>query len=154
MKEMGKYKIALFVDCPNMMRGYLFELSDIEEATKGYGIIILKNAYIKVNPIKPEKSTRLADTACKKGFKVIIRPYDIDVKMGMDAADVIKERDDIDLIAMATSDSGFRDVIDLANERGKDTLVLYADECKYLLNAYRYGMNMREYIKRKSEGHG
>lgn len=152
MKEMGKYSVALFVDSPNMMRReYEFGLRELVEVTKEYGKIFLKKIYF-THTVRDERP-KLVEAAVMNGFEPIFSGLgDVDTRLVCDAKGVLDKRDDIDLIAMATSDSDVLPIIYAANDMGKNTLVLFGESCPALQNASRYSRDMKKYMERKRKG--
>lgn len=152
MGTKGNYKIALLIDSPNIVRReYEFGLGDIVEAVEEYGDIILRKIYFTVS-VRNEKP-KLVEAAAKLGFECILgTPHDVDVSLGVDAGGIITAMDYIDyidLIALATSDTDFLPVINKTKNHGKETLVLYAENCIHLQRASTYSVDMKEYVKNK-----
>jgi len=145
MKCMGKYLVALFVDGPNMMRKeYEFGLDHFEKVAAEYGEIRLRRIYF--NPQVRGHRPALVEAAYHHGFQPFLGFRDVDTIMTAHAVETILTRDE-DLIALATSDADFVPVLHMANERGKDTLVLLSDNCSALQKAATYSRNMQEFVR-------
>ncbi|MAG22256.1 MAG: TIGR00288 family protein [Candidatus Diapherotrites archaeon] len=121
-KRMEK-NIAVFVDGPNILRKELG--IDLEEVKS----VLQKNGNIKIAKVFLNQfaSNKLVEAVVNQGFEAIITVGDIDVAMAVEATESCFNKS-IQAIAFVTRDSDFLPVIVRAKSRGKETIVVLAEE--------------------------
>ena len=111
--------VALFVDGPNVLRmEFDVDLADLRNAAADKGPLRLCRLYLNDNA-----SSGLIQAGEANGFDVRVTSGDVDVKMAVDATAAIFTAD-IDLLAIASRDTDFKPVVELANEAGIETLAI------------------------------
>ena len=123
VKPKKEKNIAVFVDGPNILRKELgIELGDIKS-------VVQKNGNIKIAKVFLNQfaSNKLVEAVVNQGFESIITVGDIDVAMSVDATEACFNKS-IHAIAFVTRDSDFLPVIVRAKARGKETIVVLAEE--------------------------
>ncbi len=115
-------RIGVLVDGPNMLRKeFKINLREIREILSEYGDI--KIAKVFLNQYASEK---LVEAIENQGFEPIITSGDVDVRMAVEAMDIIYN-DSIDVIALVTRDADFKAVLMKAMEMGKETIIIGAE---------------------------
>jgi uncharacterized protein (TIGR00288 family) len=112
-------KVALLVDGPNMLRKeFGLNLDVVKE-------MIDKNGKIKVGKVflNQYASDKLIEAIVNQGFSPIIVAGDIDVQMAVEAFEAI-HNPNIDVIALMTRNTDFLPLINIAKEKGKETMVI------------------------------
>ncbi len=115
-------KIGVLVDGPNMLRKeFNFHLNEIREMLLEYGDI--KIAKVFLNQYAGDK---LVEAIENQGFEPIITSGDVDVRMAVEAMEIIYN-DSIDVLALVTRDADFKAVLKKAMEAGKETIIIGAE---------------------------
>ncbi len=123
VKKRAEKNIAVFVDGPNILRKELnINLGDIKKVLQKQGS--LKIARVFLNQFA---SNKLVEAVVNQGFQSIITVGDIDVAMSVEATEACFNKS-IHAIAFVTRDSDFLPVIVKAKARGKETIVVLAEE--------------------------
>lgn len=123
VKKRAEKNIAVFVDGPNILRKELnIDLEDIKKVLQKQGS--LKIAKVFLNQFA---SNKLVEAVVNQGFQSIITVGDIDVAMSVDATEACFNKN-IQTIAFVTRDSDFLPAIVKAKARGKETIVVLAEE--------------------------
>ena len=123
VKKRKEKNLAVFVDGPNILRRELgIDLEDIKRTLQRYGN--LKIAKVFLNQFA---SNKLVEAVVNQGFESIITVGDIDVAMAVDATESCFNNN-IHTIAFVTRDSDFLPVIIRAKGKGKETIVVLAEE--------------------------
>lgn len=119
----SRSKEVLLVDGPNVLREeFSVDLSTLEEAVfSGKGTTFLR-LYLDEHA-----SPGLVRAAEANGFEVIVTSGDVDVKLAVDAAELIAD-DRVDTLAIASRDADFKPVFDLAGRAGVRTIALSPGE--------------------------
>jgi len=119
LREDGEKRVALFVDGPNVLRDeFDVDLDDVREAAEDAGRLVATRLYLDEHA-----TPGLIQAAEARGFEVVVTSGDVDVKLAVDAtAFVASQRADV--LAIASRDTDFKPVVELANERGARTLVI------------------------------
>jgi len=112
-------RIGVLVDGPNILRKeFGINLNEIREILSEYGSV--KIARVFLNQYATEK---LVEAVENQGFEPIITSGDVDVRMAVDAMEIIYN-DAIDTIALVTRDADFKAVLKKAMEMGKETIII------------------------------
>ena len=123
VKKRGEKNLAVFIDGPNILRKELnINLDDIKKTVQKFGN--LKVAKVFLNQFA---SNKLVEAVVNQGFESIITVGDIDVAMAVDATETCFNKS-INSIIFVTRDSDFLPVIVKAKARGKETIVVLAEE--------------------------
>ncbi|WP_457549995.1 TIGR00288 family NYN domain-containing protein [Archaeoglobus sp.] len=121
-KQESRKRIAVLVDGPNMLRKeFNLNLSEIRDILKEYGDI--KVAKVFLNQYATDK---LVEAVENQGFEPVITSGDVDVRMAVEAMDLIYN-DLIDVLALVTRDADFKAVLKKAMEMGKETIIIGAE---------------------------
>ncbi len=121
-KQESRKRIAVLVDGPNMLRKeFNLNLSEIREILSEYGDI--KVAKVFLNQYATDK---LVEAVENQGFEPVITSGDVDVRMAVEAMDLIYN-DLIDVLALVTRDADFKAVLKKAMEMGKETIIIGAE---------------------------
>lgn len=118
-----RVRVGLFVDGPNVLRSeFDVDLSDVREVAAERGHLVVTRLYLDEHA-----SPGLIQAAEANGFEVITTSGDVDVKLAVDAAALVAERD-IDLLAIASRDTDFKPVVEAAARRGVETFAIAPGE--------------------------
>lgn len=116
-------QVALFVDGPNVLReNFSIDLNDVRDVARNRGRLTVSRLYLDERA--PGKLVQAAEA---RGFEVIVTSGDVDVRMAVEATELILEKD-IDLLVIASRDTDFKPVLELARERGIATIALAPGE--------------------------
>ncbi|MDD4281731.1 MAG: TIGR00288 family NYN domain-containing protein [Candidatus Methanofastidiosa archaeon] len=142
-------RIGLLVDGPNILRKeFSIDLEDIRRILDDLGDIRIAKVFLN-----QFASQGLIEAISNQGFDVVIVTGDTDVRLGVEAMDIIY-LDNINTIALATRDADFLPVLIKAKEHGKETIVIGAEPgfSVALQNAADYVIKMGgEEVKQDSE---
>ncbi|MGD2248105.1 MAG: TIGR00288 family NYN domain-containing protein [Candidatus Methanofastidiosia archaeon] len=121
-KRKGDHMIGLIIDGPNILRKeFGINLDDVKAILENIGDIrigkVLLNQYA---------SQGLIEAIANQGFDPIVVAGDIDVRMGIEAMEIIYN-DNVDTVALATRDTDFLPILVKAKEYGRDTIVIGAE---------------------------
>ena len=112
-------RVALFVDGPNVLRSeFDTDLDEVRAAAAATGRPVLTRVYLDENA-----SSGLIQAAEAHGFEVRITSGDVDVKLAVDAAALVADGG-CDVLAIASRDTDFKPVLELAARRGLRTLAV------------------------------
>jgi len=115
-------KVALLVDGPNMLRKeFGLNLDEVKEMIDEYGKIKVGKVFLN-----QYASDKLIEAIVNQGFSPIIVAGDIDVQMAVEAFEAI-HNPNIDVIALMTRNTDFLPLINIAKEKGKETMVIGAE---------------------------
>jgi len=115
----GRDGVGLFVDGPNMLRDeFDVDLDDIRIAAEETGRLALTRLYVDEHA-----TPGLIQAAEARGFEVIVTSGDVDVKLAVDAARFAVEGRG-DTLAIASRDTDFKPVLEVANDCGLRTLAI------------------------------
>lgn len=111
--------VGLFVDGPNMLRDeFDVDLDDIRVAAAKTGRLATTRLYVDEHA-----TPGLIQAAEARGFEVIVTSGDVDVKLAVDAARFAVEGR-ADTLAIASRDTDFKPVLEVANSCGLRTLAI------------------------------
>ena len=117
--EEGFDGVGLFVDGPNVLRDeFDVDLDDLREAAAEAGRLATTRLYVDEHA-----TPGLIQAAEARGFEVIVTSGDVDVKLAVDAARFAVEGRG-DTIAIASRDTDFKPVLEVANNYGLRTLAI------------------------------
>ncbi|MEF8881118.1 MAG: NYN domain-containing protein [Halapricum sp.] len=116
-------RVALFVDGPNVLRGeFDIDLDDVRAAATDHGRLVTTRLYLDEHA-----TPGLIQAAEARGFEVITTSGDVDVKLAVDATAVTADAD-ADVLAIASRDTDFKPVLEVAARRGLRTLAIAPGE--------------------------
>ncbi|KTG08481.1 NYN domain-containing protein [Haloprofundus marisrubri] len=111
--------VALFVDGPNILRDeFDVDLDDIRDAAEAAGRLVTTRLYLDEHA-----TPGLIQAAEARGFEVVVTSGDVDVKLAVDATRFVVE-DSAGTLAVASRDTDFKPVLEMANARGMRTLAI------------------------------
>lgn len=121
-RRTDRKKVGLLIDGPNMLRKeFNINLHEIREIINEYGDI--KVARVFLNQYAGDK---LVEAIENQGFEPIITSGDVDVRMAVEAMELIYN-ESIDALALVTRDADFKAVLKKAMEMGKETIIIGAE---------------------------
>jgi uncharacterized protein (TIGR00288 family) len=116
-------RVGLFVDGPNVLRSeFDVDLADVREAAAGEGRLAVTRLYLDEHA-----SSGLIQAAEANGFEVVTTSGDVDVKLAVDATAAVADGD-IDVLAVASRDTDFKPVVEVAARRGVRTFAIAPGE--------------------------
>ncbi|WP_336036705.1 NYN domain-containing protein [Halobacterium yunchengense] len=119
----GSDGVALFVDGPNVLRGeFDVDLDDLREQAEAYGRLGVTRLYVDEHAT-PE----LMQAAEARGFEVRVTSGDVDVKLAVDATELVVEGG-VSVLAVASRDTDFKPLLEVAGRRGVRTLAIAPGE--------------------------
>ena len=138
----GTGRLGLFVDGPNVLRSeFDVDLDDIRTASREIGHPAITRLYLDEHA-----TPGLIQAAEARGYEVIITSGDVDVKLAIDAAESIAS-ETIDILAIASRDTDFKPLIELASRRGIETVVItpgYHGRSDAIVNAAHRIINLED----------
>jgi uncharacterized protein (TIGR00288 family) len=115
----GASRVGLFVDGPNVLRDeFDVDLDDVRAAATAAGRLAVTRLYLDENA-----PSGLVKAAEAHGYEVVVTSGDVDVKLAVDAAELVTDGA-IDTLAVASRDTDFKPVLELAARRGVRTLAI------------------------------
>ncbi|MFB6137147.1 MAG: NYN domain-containing protein [Halobacteriaceae archaeon] len=115
----GQPRVALFVDGPNVLRAeFDVDLDDVRAAAAARGRLAVARLYLDEHA-----TPGLVQAAEARGFEVRTTSGDVDVALAVAAAAVVADGD-CDVLAVASRDTDFKPVLELAARRGVETLAI------------------------------
>jgi len=116
-------RVALFVDGPNVLRDeFDVDLADVREAAAAAGRLGVARLYLDEHA-----TPGLVQAAEARGFEVVVTSGDVDVKLGIDATEVVLSGS-VDTVAIASRDTDFKPVFEKAGTVGARTLAIAPGE--------------------------
>jgi uncharacterized protein (TIGR00288 family) len=112
-------RVGLFVDGPNVLREeFDVDLDDVREAALTEGRLVTTRLYVDEHA-----TPGLVQAAEARGYEVVVTSGDVDVKLAVDAAEfVVAGR--LDTLAVASRDTDFKPVLELAGRYGCRTFAI------------------------------
>lgn len=118
-RDRGPDRVAVLVDGPNVLRDeFDVDLAAVREAAEAHGQLAVTRCYLD-----DRASSGLIQAAEARGFEVRITSGDVDVKLAVDGAAIVCDGD-ADVLAIASRDTDFKPLVELATERGLRTLAI------------------------------
>jgi len=118
----GDGGVALFVDGPNVLREeFDVDLDDVRETAAAAGRLAVTRLYVDEHAT-PE----LMQAAEARGYDVRVTSGDVDVKLAVDATELVVGG--VDVLAVASRDTDFKPVLETAARRGVRTLAIAPGE--------------------------
>jgi len=115
--------VALFVDGPNVLREeFDVDLDDVRIAAEAEGQLVTTRLYLDEHA-----TPGLIQAAEARGFEVVVTSGDVDVKLAVDAARFAAEGR-MSTLAIASRDTDFKPVVEIANSYGIRTLAIAPGE--------------------------
>lgn len=115
----GPDRVALLVDGPNVLRDeFEIDLDDVREAAADRGQLVVTRCYLD-----DRASSGLVQAAESRGFEVRVTSGDVDVKLAVDGAELVCD-DTADVLVVASRDTDFKPLIELAATRGVTTIAI------------------------------
>ncbi|MEW6009966.1 MAG: TIGR00288 family protein [Methanobacterium sp.] len=121
-KKSGGKNVGLLVDGPNMLRKeFNLDLETVKD-------LISENGNIKVGKVLLNQyaSDKLIEAIVNQGFSPLIVAGDIDVQLAVEAFELIYNPH-IDIIALMTRNADFLPLLNIAKEKGKETILVGAE---------------------------
>ena len=116
-------RVGLFVDGPNTLRDeFDVDFNDIRMAGETAGELAVTRLYLDEHA-----SPGLIMAAEANGFEVIVTSGDVDVKLAIDATELVVE-EAIDTLAIVSRDTDFKPVLEKAAKRGIKTIAIAPGE--------------------------
>jgi uncharacterized protein (TIGR00288 family) len=117
-KEVGRRKIGLLVDGPNILRKeFDVNLEEIRDVLKDYGNIKIGRVFLN-----QYASDKLVEAIENHGLEPIICSSDVDVRLAVEGMELVFNPH-IDTLAIVTRDADFKPLLNKANEHGKETII-------------------------------
>jgi uncharacterized protein (TIGR00288 family) len=112
-------RVGLFVDGPNVLREeFDVDLDDVRAAAAAAGRPAVARLYLD-----ERASSGLVRAAEARGYEVVVTSGDVDVRLAVDASEFVVDGR-IDTLAIASRDTDFKPVLELAARRGVRTLAI------------------------------
>ena len=112
-------RVGLFVDGPNVLREeFDVDLDDVRAAAAAAGRPAVVRLYLD-----ERASSGLVKAAEARGYEVVVTSGDVDVRLAVDATEFVVDGA-IDTLAVASRDTDFKPVLELAARRGVGTLAI------------------------------
>lgn len=112
-------RVGLLVDGPNVLREeFDVDLDDVRAAGIEEGTLVATRLYLDEHA-----TPGLIQAAEARGFEVVITSGDVDVRLAIDATELVYT-DAIDTLAVVSRDTDFKPVLEKAATRGIDTLAV------------------------------
>jgi uncharacterized protein (TIGR00288 family) len=119
----GADRVALLVDGPNVLREeFDVDLDEVRAVAAEHGRVTVARCYLD-----DRASSGLVQAAEARGFAVRLTSGDVDVKLAVDGAALVCDGA-VDVLAVASRDTDFKPLVELANERGLQTVAIAPGE--------------------------
>ncbi|QSG05692.1 NYN domain-containing protein [Halapricum desulfuricans] len=112
-------RVALLVDGPNVFRDeFDVDLDELRAVASQRGRLVTTRLYLDEHA-----TPGLIQAAEARGFEVVTTSGDVDVKLAVDAA-ALAASGDADVLAIASRDTDFKPVLELAAREGLRTVAI------------------------------
>ncbi len=112
-------RVGLLVDGPNVLREeFDVDLDDVRAVGVDSGTLVATRLYLDEHA-----TPGLIQAAEARGFEVIITSGDVDVKLAIDATELVYT-DAIDTLAIVSRDTDFKPVLEKAAKHGLHTVAI------------------------------
>lgn len=112
-------RVGLLVDGPNVLRDeFDVDLDDVRAVGDGAGTLVATRLYLDEHA-----TPGLIQAAEARGFEVIITSGDVDVKLAIDATELVYT-DAIDTLVIVSRDTDFKPVLEKAAKQGIHTVAV------------------------------
>ncbi|PSP85058.1 NYN domain-containing protein [Halobacteriales archaeon QS_1_68_17] len=119
----GADRVGLFVDGPNVLRSeFDVDLDDVRAAAADQGTLAAARLYLDEHA-----TPGLIQAAEARGFDVVVTSGDVDVKLAVEATELLVDGD-IDVLVIASRDTDFKPVVEAAARRGMETVAIAPGE--------------------------
>ncbi|MFB6143242.1 MAG: NYN domain-containing protein [Halorientalis sp.] len=116
-------RVGLYVDGPNVLRSeFDVDLADVRAVAGSRGRLVVTRLYLDEHA-----SPGLVQAAEANGFEVVTTSGDVDVRLAVDAAASVAAGD-LDVVAVASRDTDFKPVLEVAARRGVETFAIAPGE--------------------------
>jgi uncharacterized protein (TIGR00288 family) len=121
--ESTRSGVALLVDGPNVLREeFDTDLDQVREVAAGWGPLAVTRLYVDEHAT-PE----LMQAAEARGYEVRVTSGDVDVKLAVDATELVLE-EPMDTLVVASRDTDFKPMLEKAARAGVETVALAPGE--------------------------
>jgi len=119
----GAARVGLFVDGPNVLREeFDVDLDEVRTVAESYGPLAVTRLYLD-----EQASPGLIQAGEARGFEVVTTSGDVDVRLAVDATEAVAS-DRIDVVVVASRDTDFKPVLELAARNAVRTVALAPGE--------------------------
>jgi uncharacterized protein (TIGR00288 family) len=116
-------RVGLFVDGPNVLREeFDVDLDEVRTVAESYGALATTRLYLD-----ERASPGLIQAGEARGFEVVTTSGDVDVRLAVDATEAVAS-DRIDVLVVASRDTDFKPVLEVAARNGVRTVALAPGE--------------------------
>lgn len=116
-------RVAVLVDGPNVLRGeFDVDLDDVRAVAEAAGRIDVSRVYLDEHA-----TPGLVQAAEARGFEVVVTSGDVDVKLAIDGTALVLSGD-LDVLAVASRDTDFKPLLELAAANGIRTMAIAPGE--------------------------
>ncbi len=116
-------RVAVLVDGPNVLRGeFDVDLDDVRATAAEAGRLVATRVYLDEHA-----TPGLVQAAEARGFEVVVTSGDVDVKLAIDGTELVAEGD-LDVLAVASRDTDFKPLLEVAARNGVRTLAIAPGE--------------------------
>jgi uncharacterized protein (TIGR00288 family) len=117
--DRGPDRVGLLIDGPNVFRSeFDVEFGDLRELAAARGRVVVDRCYFDVNA-----TAGLLQAAEAHGFEVVVTSGDVDVRLAVDAIELVTDAD-IDVLVVVSRDMDFKPALEVANRRGVHTVAV------------------------------
>ncbi len=113
------HRVGLFVDGPNVLREeFDVDLDDVRAAGERFGTLAITRLYLDEHA-----TPGLIQAGEARGFEVVITSGDVDVRLAIDATELVCEGT-FETLVIVSRDTDFKPVVELAGRRGVETVAV------------------------------
>jgi uncharacterized protein (TIGR00288 family) len=112
-------RVGVFVDGPNVLREeFDVDLDDVRAAAERFGTLAVTRLYLDEHA-----TPGLIQAGEARGFEVVITSGDVDVRLAIDATELVCE-EAFETLVIVSRDTDFKPVVELAGRRGVETVAV------------------------------